>query len=293
MSAPGLVTVAGGVLPWVWRDGVVLPAAEATVSALDRTLLYGLGAFETVRIEAGRPFMLARHLPRLARSLEAVGLDVPDGVADLAQGLPALAQRNGVQQALCRLTITAGDEGAAPGSVQGSGHVLAFLRSLGPWPAGRRVVVGIAHSIPDVTSPLSGIKSTNYLLHYLLRDEAQRAGRVDDLMVDPEGRVSEATVSNVFAVHDGALITPPLGMGILPGITRGLVLEIADDIGVRWEERDLLVTELAAADECFLTSSAKGVMAVDELDGRVFGPDRPVTDALSAAFVTLVRTECG
>ncbi|MHC4845616.1 MAG: aminotransferase class IV, partial [Planctomycetota bacterium] len=168
--------------PMVWCDGEVRAAADACVSALDRTLLYGLGAFETFRLHGGRPFMLDRHLARMRGTLESMRLDVPELLAALPDGVAELAARLRKPNALCRVTVTAG-AGPEAVDVEGSGQrVLAMLRE--PPPISEPPVrVDIAPFAADARSPLSGVKSTSYLAHYLQREEAERAGRVEDLML--------------------------------------------------------------------------------------------------------------
>jgi branched-chain amino acid aminotransferase len=244
----------------VWCDGAILPAEEATVSVVDRTVLYGLGAFETVRLHGGRPFRLDRHLRRLRRSLESVDLELPEVAAALVAGLPELAERCGVAAGLARITVTAGVEGGSRGRVTALCEALP-ARLPGP------VAVGVVPS-PHAASPLLGVKSTSYLANYLLRSRAQAAGRVDDLLMESHGHITDATTSNVFVVCDG-------------------------ELALSCRERPLERAELAEVDECFLTSSVKGVLVVQELDGRTMPAEHPMADALSAALVARAADECG
>jgi len=272
-----------------WCDGAVLPADEVLVSAFDRTLVYGLGAFETFRLEQGRPVRPERHLARLERSLASVALPVPPAVAQIPDGVRALARAAGAEGALCRVTVTAGPlpaDGLAAGP-----RVVARLRPLPPEPA-RPVVVGVADFAHDPRSPLAGVKSTNYLVHYLLHERARAAGRLDDLMVDAEGHVREGTVSSLFVVREGTLLTPPVSEGILEGVTRATVLELARGL-VPWAERPLRLDDLGACDELFLTGSGKGLVSVDEVDGRRLPAAHPVADALGAALRACIERECG
>jgi len=158
-----------------WKDGRLAPAREVTVPAFDRTLLYGLGAFETVRVHGGRAFLLERHLARLERSLAALGLAVPPAVSGLPEGVAALADADGVDEALCRITVSAGgaDDAVGPGTPP---VVLARLRALPSLPAPGSVRVGLVHGAHSGASPLAGVKSTSYLEHYLLRERAEAGG---------------------------------------------------------------------------------------------------------------------
>lgn len=276
--------------PWILWDGDVREAGAVGVSPLDRTVLYGLGAFETVRLYAGRPFLIERHLARLEHSLAALGLPCPPGVADVPGGVVALAARAGRPSALCRVTATAGPEGAGVEAM----HVYALLRPAPEPPAPGSVRVGLVPFAHEGRSPLVGVKSTSYLVHYVLRERAQAAGRYEDLMVDEAGRVREGTVSNVFIVRAGRLATPALAEGLLPGVTRGVVLELAAELGIPVEARVLLEPDLLEADEAFLTGAGKGLVPIDELDGRRRYPARrPVADALRRALAARIAACCG
>jgi branched-chain amino acid aminotransferase len=276
----------------VWCDGKLCDATEACVSALDRTLLYGLGAFETFRLHGGRPFMLDRHLERMRRTLESMGLAVPASVAELPDGVVQLAASQSRPSALCRVTVTAGAGPDAAGG-EGSGQrVLAMLRDP-PGPSEPPVRVGLAPFAVDARSPISGLKSTSYLTHYLQREKAERSGRVDDLMLDRDGCVAEGTVSNVFVVRKDELHTPPLLAGILPGVTRGVVMELASASGITVVERPLPLAELAQVDELFLTGAGKCLVGVDEIPGRSLPADRPVTTALRRLLAERIAEACG
>jgi len=273
---------------WALIDGEVVPAEEARFSAFDRTLLYGLGAFETLRLFEGRAFLLQRHVDRLHASLAAVGLPVPPIVHGLAEQLAALSLRAGRPHALCRVTVTAGPAGADVSAM----HVIANLREL-PEPRGtRRIEVGLVDFAHDLRSPLAGVKSTNYLIHYMLRERAEADGRIDDLMVAPDGRITEATVANVFFVFDEQLVTPALEGSILPGVTRAHVLELAAELELPVVERAVHRDELVGATEAFLTGSGKGLVDIDVLAGRTLPVERPRARALAHALARSVEAHC-
>jgi len=275
-----------------WMDGHVRPLAELSVPVTDRTLLYGLGAFETVRLWGGRPYLLPRHHERLARSLAALGLPLPPAavrVEALADGLAALSRACGTPDALARITVTSGARDEGPAGM----HVFAVLRAPPRAGDGRFVRVGLAASAHPVRSPLTGVKSTSYLVHYLLREAAEAAGRDDDLLFDEQDHVTEATVSNVFGVADGVLLTPPLSEGILAGVTRGRVLELAAECGQPAREATISRAALDRLDECFLTGAGKCLLAVDELAGRRLPAGRPVSTRLAAALADDIARHCG
>ena len=271
-----------------WMDGHLLPVGEMSVPVVDRTLIYGLGAFETVRLFGGRAYLLERHLDRLHRSLEALDLPVPAAVACIADGLGALSEADGAPDALARVTVTAG-------SASGGGADMRVFIALRDVPARTQgpVIVGVADFAHDTRSPLVGVKSTSYLVHYLLRERAEAGGRTDDLMVDGQGRVTEATVANAFVVAGGRLITPPLSEGILAGVTRARVLELAHELGQEVAEETLGRAALGAVDEVFLTGAGKCLLSVDVIDGRTLPVERPFSDALRLALRKDIAATCG
>jgi len=278
----------------VWVDGELVGAEQATVSVFDRTLLYGLGAFETFRLWGGVPFLLERHLARLGRSLATLKLPQPEALAGLADGVPALSLACAAPDAVCRITVTAGGApGASSSDTAAPMRVLAMLRSTPAPSAGQAVEVGVAPASMDASSPVAGVKSTSYLAHYLLRERAEAAGRLDDLLLDAQGRVGEATVSTVFAVLHGQLLTSPLSSGVLEGVTRGEILRLAGELGIETEQRSLTLDELRGADECFLTGAAKGLVCVDRLAGEDLPVARPLSAALASALADRIAAHCG
>jgi len=277
---------------WAWCDGSVRPLGEVAVSCADRTVLYGLGAFETVRLHGGRPFLFDRHLQRLRRSLAAIGLPAPAALDALAAGVVELAARADAPSAVCRVTVTGGTAPEASPACRSDSRTIALLRPA-PAPERRPVQVGIAPFAHDPRSPLAGVKTTSYLEHYLQREAAEAAGRLDDLLLDLDGQVAEGTVSSVFGVRGGRIVTPPLSAGILAGVTRGVVFELARQLSIPIDERPLPAAELAALDECFLTGAGKLLVDVDILDGRPLPAARPVSTALKAALVRRIAETCG
>jgi branched-chain amino acid aminotransferase len=275
-----------------WCDGQVRPVGEVTVSAFDRTLLYGLGAFETVRLHGGRPFLFDRHLQRLRRSLASIGLPAPPALEALPAGVVELAVRADAPSSVCRVTVTGGSAPEVSGAARSPQRVIALLRPA-PAPERRPVSVGLAPYVHDARSPLAGVKTTSYLEHYLQRETAEREGRLDDVLLDRDGLVAEGTVSTLFGVRGGRVVTPPLSAGILAGVTRGVLLELARALSIPVDERALPVAELRALDECFLTGAGKCLVDIDVLDGRALPPSRPVASALKAALIARIAEACG
>lgn len=277
---------------WAWCDGSVRPVGEVSVPAFDRTVLYGLGAFETVRLHGGKPFLFERHVQRLRRSLAAIGLPAPAALEALPAGVVELAARADASSCVCRVTVTGGSAPEVGGPARSAQRTIALLRPA-PSPERRPVRVGVAPYAHDPRSPLAGVKTTSYLEHYLQRETAERAGRLDDVLIDFDGQVAEGTVSSVFGVRGGRVVTPPLSSGILAGVTRGVVFELAQQLSIPMDERALPATELSQLDECFLTGAGKLLVDVDVLDGRTLPASRPVSSALKAALIGRIAAACG
>ncbi|WP_440996298.1 aminotransferase class IV [Arhodomonas sp. SL1] len=257
---------------------------------MDRGFLFGDGVYEVIPVYAGRPFLLDRHLARLADSLAAIGieacaLDASAIVDGLLEGVDA--------DAAVYLQVT---RGAAPRRDHrfpegGSPGVFAYLAPLSPPPGDDGGVDVVLRD--DFRWGRCDIKSTSLLGNVLLRQAAEEAGAAEVLLLR-EGRVTEASASNVFAVIDGVVTTPPLGPELLAGVTRGLILELARGEGMAVAERPLPREALDDAEELWLTSSTRELLPVARVDGRPVGAGRPgplwqrlraALDRRKAAFV--------
>jgi branched-chain amino acid aminotransferase len=273
---------------WVWVDGNLSPAHEAHVAALDHGVTVGDGVFETCKVVDGTPFALTRHLARLHRSADIIGLRVPWTDADLraaseaAIGAAAADAANatvGVQR--LRITVTGGPGplGSDRSDVPPTLVVAAGPGS--PWPPTTSVV-----TVPwtrNERSAVAGAKTTSYAENVVALAEAHRHGASEALLTNTVGIVSEGTGSNVFFELDDLLVTPSLASGCLAGITRALVCEVADVV----ERDDLTFDDLRRATEAFLTSSTRDVQPIDALDGRPLTAPGPLTTAAAAAFAAL------
>jgi branched-chain amino acid aminotransferase len=272
-------------------NGKVTPAAEARVSVLDNGFTFGDSVYETLRTYGGRPFALDRHLRRLRRSAERLGIAVPQGDEVLASWLDALLAQAANPESYIRLIVSrgVGDISYRFERVQGPTIVMA-VKPYEPLPPqyfeeGIAVMVSsVRRNSPDALDP--AIKSCNLLNNILAVREAQAQGALEPIMLNPRGEVAEGASSNVFIVKGGTLRTPPLSAGILPGITREILLELAPRIGVPSEEAILIVNDLYGADEAFMTSTLKEAAPIRTIDGRPLGSGRPgpITLRLLSAF---------
>ena len=288
-------------------DGALVAPGEARVSVFDRGFLYGDSVYEVVRTYDGRPFELDRHLARLAHSAERIGL-VPRWPLDRIAGEigrtleaarggdapdPAAAPWNaGERYVRVVMTRGAGEIGLDPALAVDPQAIVIVQPLQGPprsaYEEGVKVVLaGPPRPSPEAVDPTA--KTGAHLPHVLAVREARAAGAHEALMLDARGFVTEGSSSNVFGVRAGRLVTPPLAAGILEGVTRGVVLRLAGDLGVPVEETALRPEDLAAADEAFLTSTVREIVPVVCLgDARVgTGRPGPVTRRLHAAFRAL------
>ncbi len=273
-----------------WVDGRVLPLAQATLPVTDRGFLLGDAVFETLRTRSGRPFLVGDHLDRLRRSAAAVALPVPWPDAELLSIIDELLPGRPESDAVIRLTVTRGDGGhglALPEPVRP--RLVVIRRPLPELSVAReRGVAVVRDPRPvgrDPTLPPE-VKTGNYLGAVTAIGAARRAGAVEALVRGVGGGWIEGTTSNLFVVGEGALLAPGPEAGALPGITRALVLALADRAGVPVHERAVEEEELERADELFVTSTVKGILPVVQLDARVVGEGTPGarTRSLRAAF---------
>jgi branched-chain amino acid aminotransferase group I len=280
-------------MEWVFLNGRFVERGEAAVPALDRGLLYGYGLFETMRSYGGRVFRLEEHYRRLCEGAAVLELPPALTLDDLRVAVDALLESNGLADAYLRLTVTAGP---APDDGGASPSILLVARPLSGYPPDlyqRGMAAVTSASRRNEASPLSRVKSLNYLDNLLAREEAQRKGADEAILLNTRGLVAEGSASNVFLVSGGRLLTPGPDSGVLPGITRAAILELAREAGIACAECDVEATTLAGAAEAFLTNSIMGVMPLTRLDGRPIGSGRPgpVTGAIRRLYARTVARE--
>jgi len=251
----------------MWIDGRLTRGADARITLFDRGARDGEGLFETLRVYDGRPYLWHRHLERMVLAAAELGFPVPPAPEQLAAALAEVLAAESLVDAAARITLTRGVPGVRPGrpgiwiDVEPiAGRLWAGTRS-----GGARVVVS---ERPFAAGPLGAYKTTSRLPYHLARDEARSARADEALLVTAQGEVLEGTSSNLFAVLDGVLVTPPLASHVLPGVTRGRVLELCLELGIEVRERPIHMRELASASEIFLTSSLQEVVPVVRLADR-------------------------
>lgn len=280
----------------VWINGKLVPSEQATVSVFDHGLLYGDGVFEGMRIYGGKVFRLEEHLERLYESARAICLEMPIGIEELAEATNATVAENDLEDGYIRLLVTRGSGtlGLDPNRCSDP-QVIIIADKITLYPAefyekGLEIITSsVIRNHPAALSPR--IKSLNYLNNILAKIEGLQAGCVEALMLNHKGEVAECTGDNIFVIKKGELLTPPLDAGILGGITRDVVLELAEQEAIPTLETALTKHDIYVADEVFLTGSAAEVVPVVKVDSRVIGDGvpGPITEKLRERFHAAVR----
>ena len=256
--------------PTAWCDGQLVPLTGVVVPALSLGAAYGLGLFETLRAYRGRPFALALHLDRLARSAAELGLSCPwlAEPSTIDHAVHAVLMANGLRDAAVRITLTA--EGTSLDEPAAS--LLITARAFDGYPRewyDRGVSLAVApwRRCPDDLHVAH--KSANYLTCLFARSWARENGADEALLLNCHGRVAEGSVSNVFAVDGaGVVVTPPVSEGLLPGVTRAIVIDLLRQAGVAVDERPLSLDELKSGREAFITNSLMEIVPIREVDGQ-------------------------
>jgi 4-amino-4-deoxychorismate lyase len=255
---------------------------EPVVRADDEALLRGRAAFETLRVYSGQPFRLEAHLDRLVASAESIGLPRV-ARAEMSELGSLVLPAAGRDDAVLRLVWTAGPAEGPPAG-------LALLSSIPEWIEGVRArgaravsLLGVRAAVPWL---LPGVKSTSYAVNMAAEAEANRRGAEEAIFIDADRVVLEGTVTNVWWRRGDTLHTPALDLGVLAGVTRAALTELAPSFGYRVEEGTYVLDELLRADEAFTSSSVREVMPISEIDGRPLERG-PAADVLQEALRTL------
>lgn len=264
----------------IWMNAGLVEEADATVSVFDHGLLYGDGVFEGIRVYSSRVFELDAHIKRLYESARAIRLVIPMSPEDLHAAVETTAKANAVANGYIRLIVTrgVGNLGLNPFECKNSGLIIiADNIQLYPeelYEKGVKVVSATTiRNHPLAVSPQ--VKSLNYLNNILAKIEALDSGVSEAIMYNHEGYVAEASGDNVFTVRQGVIHTPPTEAGGLEGITRQVVIRLAQKEGLTVVEKNLTRYDLHVCDELFLTGTAAEVIGVVEIDKRVIGDGRP------------------
>lgn len=274
---------------FVSRNGCLLPVEEVRLSPGQAGLLTGWGLFTTIRIVEGVPFAFERHWKRLRRDAERTHCPFPFDEATVHAQLDALLEANQVREGAARIYMVYNTAG--------------FWRSDEPFPAVDLLLSSAdlpAYREPSrlalrehgrhAASPLAGVKTTAWLNNVWNLYEAQQAGLDEVVLMNERGEAAECTAANIFCAREGRVFTPPLSSGCLEGVTRGILLEMSAQTGIVVEERTLRPDDLFTADEVFLSSTNRNLLAVGEIAGhRIAQAPGPIMTRLDQAFDAYVR----
>ena len=274
----------------VFLNGQFVPEAGAVVPVNDRGFLLGDGLYETMRVCNGRPFRMAQHLERMTRGADYLKIQCPFTPKELEKTAGQLIEKNEMPEAVLRVTLTRG-----PG-----------VRGYAPPAEARPTVVMTMHPVPAVdaekplqwslitssyripaSDPLSSFKTTSKLLHVMARREAVEQGADEALLVNTNGEVAETAGGNLFWVYDETICTVPTGRGVLPGITRAVVLEICQTLGLPANKRVIKPEALRNSEGIFITQSVLGIVPVAAFNGEPVTPS-PLVEQISRAYCELL-----
>ena len=282
----------------VYIDGKYYPKEEARVSVYDHGLLYGDGVFEGIRAYNGRVFRLEEHLDRLYASAKSVAIEIPMDKDEMRKTILQTLRRNNLKDSYIRLMVTRGpgDLGLDPRKCK-KATVVVITDTIKLYPAEayanglRLMIASTRKNSPDSLSPR--IKSMNYLNNILAKIEAIGAGVAEAVMLDKNGFLTECTSENIFLVKDEVVYTPTSVVGILEGITRSVVMEVAGEFGLEVQMSFLTPHDLYVADESFVTGTGAEILPVVEVGGRKIGDGRvgPITKQLLTRFRELTQRE--
>jgi branched-chain amino acid aminotransferase len=280
----------------IYINGEFFSRQDAKISVFDHGLLYGDGIFEGLRIYSCKVFRLQEHLERLWDSARSIALEIPVSIEQLTADVNATVAKNGLEDGYIRLIVTRGSGplGIDPHPCRDP-QVIIIADTITLYPQSyydnglELVTAPTMRNHPAALNPR--IKSLNYLNNVLAKMEGLKAGCIEALMLNHKGEVAECTGDNIFIVKRGRLITPPIDAGILEGITRNVVLELAREANIDTAEETITRHDIFIAEECFLTGSAAEVIPAVKLDDRTIGDGKPgpMTKQLNAAFRKLVR----
>lgn len=280
----------------IYISGKFVSQDDAKISVFDHGLLYGDGVFEGLRSYRGKVFRLEEHVRRLYESAKAIWLEIPMSQDEMCDAVNEAVRINKIDDGYIRLVITrgAGTLGLDPNRCSNP-QVIIIADAISLYPKelyekGLEIVtVSVQRMHPAALSPR--IKSLNYLNNILAKIEGLQAGCIEALMLNHKGEVAECTGDNIFLVRRGVLETPPLEAGILEGVTRDAVIEVAKEAGIEVRELPLTKHDVYIADECFLTGTAAEIVPVVRVDNRVIGTGKPgpMTRDLEKRFKKLTQ----
>ena len=278
---------------FTFLNGKILPETEAVAPLNDRGFLLGDGLFETVRIAGGKPFRFTQHLERFSRGADFLKIKLPFAPVEIQKFAAQLVEKNNLPEAILRLTLTRG-AGARGYSIQGADKPTLAM-TLHPLPP-QNSVAPVSWSL--VTSSfrmpagdaLAAFKTTSKILNVLARAAAEEQGADEALLLNTNGEVVETAGGNIFWINRDAVCTVPAERGVLPGITRAVVFEICQSLGLATNQGVIKLEQLKNAAGIFVTQSALGIIPVTMFDGQPVTPS-PLVDQIAGAYNEILRRE--
>jgi D-alanine transaminase len=280
------------VLPWASWNGEQMPLADVRVSVLDRGFLFGDAVYEVLRIYEGRPFLEPRHFDRLRRSLDKIAIRCD--VDRLQQRMHETLARARVQDGMVYMQVTRGEAPRThhfPDPPVRPNELIAVSAFAEPPYAAFRERGAAVITTPDMRWQRCDIKSVNLLANCMAAQQAHEAGAAEAVLIAPDGTLTEGSHTSLFGVRDDCILTAPLQQNILPGITRGLLGELAGQAGIPLRDEPLHRNLLESVDELFLTGTTAAVLPITQIDNRPVGGGAPgpITRRLIAAYAGYVR----
>jgi aminodeoxychorismate lyase len=277
----------------VFLNGKFVPAHEAVVPVNDRGFMYGDGLFETTRIVGGRAFRLAQHLERMVRGADYLKIPLPYPPKEIQKFVTQLVEANDMPEGVLRITLTrgSGERGYTPAHTEKPFMVMT-LHPLPPMPAEGPLQWSMITSSYHVSASgaISSFKTTSKILHVFARIEAHERGADEALLLNTNGEVAETAGGNIFWVYQNSICTVPTGRGVLPGITRAVVLEICQSLGLETNKRVIKPQHLRNAEGIFVSQSVLGIVPVAAFDGEHVVPS-PLVDQIASAYNEMLLNE--
>ena len=277
----------------LFLNGRFVAEAEGVVSVSDRGFMYGDGLFETMRVFNGRPFRMAQHLERMVRGADFLKIKLPHSAREIQQFAEQLIEKNSMPDCVLRVTLTRGpgERGYTPKGADKPSLVMTLHPAPPVDPANppQWSLVTSSFRIP-ACDPLASFKTTNKLVSIMARAEAEEKGADEALLTNTNGEVAEAAGGNLFWVYHDKICTTPTGRGVLPGLTRAVVLEICQVLALPTTKRVIKPEALRNSEGIFLTQSTLGVVAVTSLDGETV-PQSPLVDRIYQTYCEMLARE--
>ena len=280
----------------IFINGKIKDARDAKISIFDRGFLYGDGIFESFRTYNRKPFLLEEHLKRLLAGAKTIKIHSPYSLSKLKLLISKIIAANTYAECYIKIILTRGDasgHGLNLSNVRGKPNLIILAEKFLPPPQslfekGWKVILS---SVPKAETPTARLKSLCYLDNIMARMEASQAGADEAIMLNEKGHLAEGSVSTLFIIQAGTIITPPINEPILAGITRTAVLKIAQEANLKLAEKILLPSDLYNCDECFVTLSSFGIVPITKINNKKIGAG--LCGPISRKLISLYQAKTG